>query len=177
MPPRRSSIIIDWLTEPPVARPGRGHRERHRITWRTGARRDPASREILSRLTPDVACHCRLSLADSEAYRRGGPRRDRHARELYSGESGWELHHDLADQVAIYDALKSVTPVAPPADFGFYAMNSMRMEKAFPAWGVELTVENNPVGVRAGSLHLRLDKREFIGRESLIDPARSRYRA
>ena len=89
----------------------------------------------------------------------------------YTGELGWELHHDLDDQVALYDALKGVAGVAPPADFGFYAMDSMRMEKAYRAWGVELTVENT-------AWELGLDRfvvlggRDFIGRQALVEQRR-----
>ncbi|MDE0095939.1 MAG: aminomethyltransferase, partial [Gammaproteobacteria bacterium] len=89
----------------------------------------------------------------------------------YTGELGWELHHDLDDQVALYDALKGVAGIAPPADFGFYAMNSMRMEKAYRAWGGELTVENT-------AWELGLDRfvdlggRDFIGRDALVEQRR-----
>lgn len=83
----------------------------------------------------------------------------------YSGELGWELHHEMGDQPAIYDALKSV--MAAPADFGFYAMNSMRMEKAYVAWGSELTVENTAweLGLER---FVELEGRDFIGRDALL---------
>ena len=63
--------------------------------------------------------------------------------------------------------MKSVSTVSPPTDFGFYALNSMRMEKAWPAWGSELTVENT-----AWELNLErfvmLDDRQFSGRDALL---------
>ena len=85
----------------------------------------------------------------------------------YSGESGFELHHDMNDQTVIYDALKGLTSVAAPIDFGFYAMNSMRIEKAFKAWGSELTVENTALELGLERF-LVLKDREFIGKDALI---------
>lgn len=124
----------------------------------------PASRDILTQLTDadlgnaafpwlsarkiDVAGHPVLAMRVS-----------------YSGELGWELHHDMDDQPAIYDALKSVT--AAPADFGFYAMNSMRMEKAYVAWGSELTVENTAWELGLDRFVV-LEGRDFIGRDALL---------
>ncbi len=85
----------------------------------------------------------------------------------YTGELGWELHHDIGDQVALYAALKSVSGMEGPVDFGFYAMNSMRMEKAFKAWGSELTVENTAWELGLDR-YVCLSGRDFIGRSALI---------
>lgn len=83
----------------------------------------------------------------------------------YTGEAGWELHCDPADLPVIYDALKSM-PEAP-TDFGFYALNSLRMEKAYPAWGSELSVENT--AWELGLDHfIALEKGNFIGRDALL---------
>ncbi|MEM7195240.1 MAG: FAD-dependent oxidoreductase [Pseudomonadota bacterium] len=86
----------------------------------------------------------------------------------YTGENGWELHHDINDQLAIYDALKSMTSVDPPVDFGFYALNSMRLEKGYKAWGVELTVENNAWELGLDRF-ISLKDRDFIGRRQLMN--------
>jgi len=83
----------------------------------------------------------------------------------YTGEAGFEIHLPAAALVQVYEGLKALDH--PPQDFGFYAMNSMRMEKAYAAWGAEITVENNP-------WELGLDRfidtanRAFIGRDQLV---------
>jgi dimethylglycine dehydrogenase len=53
----------------------------------------------------------------------------------YVGELGWELHAPMDALADIYDAIGAAV------DFGSYAMDSMRMEKAYRAWGAELTTE------------------------------------
>ena len=126
----------------------------------------PGSRQILSQLTPEPLSNRDFPWLTARRIEVAG-----HTviamRVSYTGESGWELHHDMADQAAIYDALKSVTSVVPPVDFGFYAMNSMRMEKAFRAWGVELTVENTPWECGLDRF-IALNDRDFVGRQALI---------
>ena len=85
----------------------------------------------------------------------------------YTGELGWELHHPIESQIELYDALKSTSGVAPPIDVGFYAVNAMRIEKAYKAWGVELTVENT-VWELGLDRFIRTENREFLGREAII---------
>ena len=84
----------------------------------------------------------------------------------YTGELGYELHHHADDQLVLYEALTSGVG-REVQDFGFYALNAMRMEKAYKAWGTELTVENT-----AGELGLerfvRTKDRDFIGRDAVL---------
>lgn len=63
----------------------------------------------------------------------------------YVGELGWELHVPMEHAVAVYDAVWSAGLPLGIADFGLYAMNSLRMEKAYRGWGAELTNEVTPV--------------------------------
>jgi len=63
----------------------------------------------------------------------------------YVGELGWELHVPMARVVALYDAVWAAGEAFGIADFGLYAMNSLRLEKAYAGWGAELTNEITPV--------------------------------
>jgi dimethylglycine dehydrogenase len=51
--------------------------------------------------------------------------------------------------------------------FGTYAMNALRMEKAYRGWGSELT---NEIDMFEGAMErfIRLDKGNFIGREASL---------
>src|SRR5262249_41960184 len=53
------------------------------------------------------------------------------------------------------------------ADFGTYAVNALRMEKAFRAWGSELTTEVTLFEAGMGRF-VHLDKGEFMGRNALV---------
>jgi dimethylglycine dehydrogenase len=59
----------------------------------------------------------------------------------YVGELGWELHPAMADLPSLYAAIWAAGEAHGIADFGLYALNSLRMEKAYRGWGAELTNE------------------------------------
>jgi dimethylglycine dehydrogenase len=63
----------------------------------------------------------------------------------YIGELGWELHHPIDRMPALYDALVAAGEPHGMVHYGSYAMNAMRMEKAYKAWQSELTTEITPV--------------------------------
>jgi dimethylglycine dehydrogenase len=83
----------------------------------------------------------------------------------YVGELGWELHVRMADAVALYGAVWAAGVPLGIADFGLYAMNSLRMEKAYAGLGAELTNEITPVEAN----HMRFVKldHEFRGRAAV----------
>jgi len=59
----------------------------------------------------------------------------------YVGELGWELHCPMGKLGELYDALMQAGDSHGIGRFGTYAMNSLRMEKAYKGWGSELTTE------------------------------------
>ena len=84
----------------------------------------------------------------------------------YVGELGWELHVPMEHVVALYDAVRAAGEEFGIADFGLYAMNSLRMEKAYPGWGAELTNEITPV--EAGEMRFVKLDHEFTGRDAVV---------
>jgi dimethylglycine dehydrogenase len=90
----------------------------------------------------------------------------------YVGEPGFELHHDMAQQQVL---LKHLLQAGEAFELGFYgafAMNSMRLEKGYRAWGTDLTTERTPLEAGLGHL-VRTEGREFIGRAALLERARA----
>jgi len=59
----------------------------------------------------------------------------------YVGELGWELHHPMNQMESLYDAICESGKKENIVNFGTYAVNSLRMEKAYRGWGSELTGE------------------------------------
>jgi dimethylglycine dehydrogenase len=59
----------------------------------------------------------------------------------YVGELGWELHCPMERLADLYDALMQAGQAHGIRRFGTYAMNSLRLEKAYKGWGSELTTE------------------------------------
>jgi dimethylglycine dehydrogenase len=83
----------------------------------------------------------------------------------YVGELGWELHHPIARMETLYDAIMAAGEEYGIANFGTYAVNAMRMEKAYKAWGAELTTEITMVEADMDRF-VDFDKDEFIGRDA-----------
>ena len=67
----------------------------------------------------------------------------------------------------LYEALTAAGEPHGMVHFGSYAMNSMRMEKAYKAWGGELTTEITPVEADLGRF-VALD-RDFKGRDAVVE--------
>lgn len=68
----------------------------------------------------------------------------------YVGELGWELHHPMEHTAELYDALVEAGEPYGMVHYGAYAMNTMRIEKAYKAMGFELTTEITPVEADLG---------------------------
>jgi dimethylglycine dehydrogenase len=90
----------------------------------------------------------------------------------YVGAPGFELHHDIDQQVGL---LKHLLQAGKKFELGFYgafAMNSMRLEKGYRAWGADLTTERSPL--EAGLDYLvRTEGRDFIGRDAMLARAQT----
>jgi glycine cleavage system aminomethyltransferase T len=95
----------------------------------------------------------------------------RATRMTYVGEVGWELVVPVGDALAVYDALRSAGEDGGLTDAGYHAIESLRLEKGYRAFGRDLNPDLTPVeaglvfatalGERSGS-----DK-DFVGRDAL----------
>jgi dimethylglycine dehydrogenase len=125
----------------------------------------PRSRELIARLgDADLSNDAFPWLSAREIEVAGVPTRA--LRVSYVGELGWELHHPMARMEELYDSLMAAGEDLGVADFGAYATNSLRMEKAYKAWGAELTTEITPVEADIERF-VKLDK-PFIGRDAVV---------
>jgi len=89
------------------------------------------------------------------------------ARRTYVGELGWELFVPVELATGVYDALMQAGADLGVRDAGYYAVESLRLEKAYRAWGRELTPDVTPY--EAGlTFAVNFDKGDFIGRAALL---------
>ena len=84
----------------------------------------------------------------------------------YVGELGWGLHHPMNQMQSLYEQLHQAGKAYGLTDFGTYTLNSLRMEKAYKAWGLELTTEITPV--EADLMRFVDFSKSFIGREATL---------
>ncbi len=85
----------------------------------------------------------------------------------YVGEPGFELHHDIGQQRVLLQRLLQAGEKYGLGFYGAFAMNSMRLEKGYRAWGADLTTERTPLEAGLGYL-VKSENREFIGRDAML---------
>ncbi len=129
----------------------------------------PRSRDVLAKLTDeDLGNQAFPWLRGKEIEVSGIPTRA--LRISYVGELGWELHHPVNEMEKLYDLIMVAGEEFGIANFGTYAVNAMRMEKAYKAWGAELTTEITMVEADMDRF-VDSDKADFIGRQATLERA------
>ncbi len=86
----------------------------------------------------------------------------------YVGELGWELHVPMDQLAEVYDAIWSAGEHHGIADFGVYAVNSLRMEKAYKGFAAELTNEITMIESDMERF-VNFGKGDFTGKEALLE--------
>ncbi len=160
----RAKPDFDWIRS--HIRPGEDVRMINRTSdWGMLALSGPNSRKILRELTDADLSNAafpwlsgqEINVADVPVYA---------LRVSFVGELGWEIHAPLHRIAEIYDALHAAGAGHGLIDFGSYAFNGMRMEKAYRASG-ELTTDVGPLDVGLDRF-VRAERRDFIGRNALL---------
>ena len=85
------------------------------------------------------------------------------SRSGYTGEDGFELYATLQDTIEIWERLLK----AGVQPCGLGCRDTLRFEAGLPLYGDELSQDITPIEAGLG-IFCKLDKAEFIGRESLV---------
>jgi 4-methylaminobutanoate oxidase (formaldehyde-forming) len=126
----------------------------------------PRSRDLLGALTTADLSDEAFGFATSQEISLGHATL-RATRITYVGELGWELYVPAEFAVGVYDDLMSVGAQFGVGRGGYYAIESLRLEKGYRAFGRELTPGENPA--EAGLLFackLNTDI-AFLGRQAV----------
>ena len=125
----------------------------------------PRSREVLATLTDAELGNDRFRwLTGKEIEAAGIPIRA--LRVSYVGELGWELHCPMERLADLYDAVWAAGEAFGIADFGVYAVDSLRVEKAYRGWGAELTNEITLIEADMERF-AGYDKVDFVGKAAM----------
>jgi 4-methylaminobutanoate oxidase (formaldehyde-forming) len=90
----------------------------------------------------------------------------------YVGELGFELHIPVEFAATVYDAIMAEGAAHGIADAGYRAIESLRLEKAYRAWGSDIGPDHSPLVAGLGwAVKLKKDI-PFLGRAALIEEAR-----
>ena len=88
-------------------------------------------------------------------------------RVTYVGELGWELHVPIAATGEVFDALMAAGKTHGIRPVGYRALESLRLEKGYRAWGSDITPNDTPQEAGLGwAVKLRKNT-DFVGRRAL----------
>ena len=127
----------------------------------------PASRAVLSAVTGDEL--------SNEAFPFGAVRRIVIAgapvtalRVTYVGELGWELHMPAESAPQVYDLLMAEGAAHGIANAGYRAIESLRLEKGYRAWGADIGPDHTPLEAGLGWAVKLNANVPFLGREAIL---------
>jgi len=87
----------------------------------------------------------------------------------YVGELGWELHIPVECAAMVYQCLMVAGAEHGIVNAGYRAIESLRLEKAYRAWGGDIGPDYNPFEAGLGwAVDLKSGK-DFIGRDALLE--------
>jgi 4-methylaminobutanoate oxidase (formaldehyde-forming) len=130
----------------------------------------PRSRDVLAAVTDtDVSSAAFPFGSWREVTIAGAPVRA--LRVTYVGELGWELHVPVEAAAAVYDALMVAGRPHGIANAGYRAIESLRLEKGYRAWGSDIGPDHTPLEAgMAWAVKLKQNT-PFLGREALAAQA------
>ena len=127
----------------------------------------PKSRDLLATLSRADVSNEGFAFSTSKLID-VGPFTVRATRLTYVGELGWELYVQAEFAVGVYDLLKDAGAAFGIRDAGYYAINALRLEKGYRAFGPELNPTYNPVEAGLTFTCKLASEIPFLGREAVI---------
>lgn len=89
------------------------------------------------------------------------------SRVTYVGELGWEFYPPMEYGLRLWDTLWEAGQPEGMVAAGYRAIDSLRLEKGYRYWSLEITPDYTPYEAGLG-FAVKLNKGDFIGREALI---------
>lgn len=127
----------------------------------------PQARKILQSITTDDLSGDILRFGDAKRII-VGEHIVRALRVTYVGELGYELHAPNLALPDVYDALMQAGLPLGLKPCGYRAIESLRLEKGYRAWGADITPNDNPVEAGLGWAVKLKTETDFIGRSALV---------
>jgi 4-methylaminobutanoate oxidase (formaldehyde-forming) len=127
----------------------------------------PSSRELLQSLVQQDISPAAFAFATMQELAIAGAM-VRALRVSYVGELGWELHVPVEFALSVYEALLEAGREHGIVNAGYRAIESLRLEKGYRAWGADIGPDYTPLEAGLGwAVDLKSGK-SFIGRDALL---------
>ena len=126
----------------------------------------PKARDVLAAVTEGDVSNAGFPFGHVREIAIAGER-VRALRVTYVGELGWELHVPIGATGIVFDALMAAGAPFGIRPVGYRALESLRLEKGYRAWGSDITPNDTPMDAGLGwAVKLRKDT-DFLGRSTL----------
>ena len=126
----------------------------------------PRAREILARVAEDDVSDAALPFGSARRITvAGAPVLA--LRVTYVGELGWELHLPVDCALTVHEALIAAGRPLGLRNAGYRAIESLRLEKCYRAWGADIGPDYTPLEAGLGWAVKLKSNLPFIGREAL----------
>lgn len=140
--------------------------------WGTLSVMGPRSREVIAAITKTDMSNGAFPFGHVREIEIAG-HKVRALRVTYVGELGWELHMPIGATGDVYDALMKAGEKAGIAPAGYRALEALRLEKGYRAWGSDITPNDNPFQAGLGWAVKLKSNLAFMGREACEKAASS----
>ncbi len=140
--------------------------------WGTLSVMGPKSREVIAGVTQADMSNQAFPFGHVREIEIAGHRL-RALRVTYVGELGWELHMPIGATGDVFDALMQAGAPQAIAPAGYRALEALRLEKGYRAWGSDITPNDNPFQAGLGWAVKLKSNIAFLGREACAKAAAS----
>ena len=130
----------------------------------------PRARDVLAALTPDDLSNAAFPFGHVRNVQIAGAPVIA-LRVTYVGELGWELHIPVEFTASVYEALMAEGAKHGIANAGYRAIESLRLEKGYRAWGADIGPDHSPLVAGLGWAVKLKSNTPFQGREAVAAEA------
>ncbi len=127
----------------------------------------PNSRALLDRVTDTDLSNQAFPFGTAQVME-VGMATVRAVRITYVGELGWELHVPVSQAVLVYESLMKAGKKFDAFNAGHYAINSLRLEKAYRAWGADISPDDTALEAGLGFAIGWKKSAPFLGKDALL---------
>jgi sarcosine dehydrogenase len=136
--------------------------------WAVLSLMGPKSRDLLQSIVREDLSDTTFAFASMQELAIDGAL-VRALRVSYVGELGWELHVPVECAAMVYQLLMAAGEAHGIVNAGYRAIESLRLEKAYRAWGADIGPDYTPFEAGLGwAVDLESGK-DFIGRDAILE--------
>jgi sarcosine dehydrogenase len=135
--------------------------------WAVMSLMGPRARDLLQPMVREDISNSAFAFATMRELAISGAM-SRVLRVSYVGELGWELHVPVESAATVYELIMQAGKEHGIANAGYRAIESLRLEKGYRAWGADIGPDYTPLEAGLGWAVNLNNERSFIGREAFL---------